>query len=70
MEEMILFSCHRCVSDETVSEAGGNMTYVDSIDMMVLTKNSNKPYSRRVLRAIKREDPSMTSFIVIHSDGI
>lgn len=30
----------------------------------------DKPYFRHVLRAIKREDLSMTSFIVIHNDGI
>jgi hypothetical protein len=64
MEEMILFSCHYCVSDETVSEVGGIMTYVDSIDMMMLTKNFNKPYFRRVLRAIKQEIP-VHHFIVV-----
>jgi hypothetical protein len=46
------------------------MTSADSIDVVMLTKNSNKPYFRRVLRAIKREDPLMMSFIAIQNDGI
>jgi len=40
------------------------MTSADSIDVVMLTKNSNKPYFRRVLRAIKREIP-VHHFIVV-----
>ena len=40
------------------------MTSADSIDVGMLTNNSNKPYFRRVLRAIKREIP-VHHFIVV-----
>jgi glycosyltransferase involved in cell wall biosynthesis len=40
------------------------MTSADGIDVVMLTKNSYKPYFRRVLRAIKREIP-VYHFIVI-----
>jgi hypothetical protein len=42
------------------------MTSADGIDVVMLTKNSNKPYFRRVLKAIKREIP-VHHFIV--ADG-
>jgi glycosyltransferase involved in cell wall biosynthesis len=44
------------------------MTSADGIDVVMLTKNSNKPYFRRVLRAIKQEIP-VHHFIVVDGDS-